>query len=118
MIVNTLGNVEIEPVFIGQALRIPALAHIRVTTSWNFFGFSLSIETFMLSLEIFFHELFAEDLASHVPRSQNPSHYELEHNQDNSESYISVKIELFLVSEEHQEEGNGRIGVKRCLLRA
>ena len=118
VIVNALCNIEVIPVFIRQALWIAAWSHIRVATSWNFLCFTLSVETFMLGLEIFFHELFTEYLVSYNARSNKSCQYKLEHNQNYSKPHISVKIELILVSEEHQEEGYGRIGVERCLLTA
>lgn len=40
------------------------------------------------------------------------SHDELEYYDDASECHISVQVEFLVVSEEHQEEGKGRIHIR------
>ena len=58
----------------------------------------------MLSCKVFFHEILIENFASQATWCNEAGNDELEDYQDGSESHISVKIELFLISEEHKEE--------------
>ena len=66
----------------------------------------------MLSLEVLLHELLVEDFSSDSASRYEPCHDELEHDYNDGEAHISVKINLLLVSEEHQEESQWRVHIR------
>ena len=58
----------------------------------------------MLGREVLLHELLVEDFPSDSACCHEASADKLEHDYNDCEADISVKIEFFWVSEEHQEE--------------
>ena len=58
----------------------------------------------MLGRKVLLHKLLVEDFPSDTAYCHEASTPKLEHDYDDCEAHISVKIEFFWVSEEHQEE--------------